>query len=373
MIQTVSATVLLLWSLVWDYQYSGGYMRVGKVKLFLLGAAAAGAVHISKAWHWSLGAFFLWAVCQSLHYANPNGFLDITLIMATLFFVPVILEHAGEWVGASLIFAGAVNAAIGALDIFRIFPFMKPEVYMESPLPLGLMGSPTTLGPLLCVSFFFSLAGLIKGKFGHLSLCALFFAVILLTKSSMTYGAFIVGSMAFALFYSPKITVGVAVVSAAALLIASRYDANIFWHSGRTEPWKDAYTLWIQRPLTGFGPGAWAEAAEQIRVARNERFPWSQVHQEFLQGLVEYGAIGMGLVTVFLGRVGLCAVSAIRSGKRELAAYVAGIAALLANSLATPTFHITPLAQIACLFSLVVLRTTHGVQLKYTFSPTLEG
>lgn len=356
MIQAVSVTVLFLWSLVWDYQFSGGYMRVGKVKLFLLGAAAVGAVHISKVWHWSLGAFFLWAICQSLHYANPNGFLDITLIMATLFFSQVILDHAGKWVGASLIFAGAVNAVIGVLDMFSIFPFMKPEVYMESPLPLGLMGSPTTLGPLLCVSFFFSLAGLIKGKFGHFSLCALLFGVILLTKSSMTYGAFIVGSMAFALFYSPKLTAGVAVTSAAALLVASHYDANIFWHSGRTEPWKDAYDLWIQRPLIGFGPGFWAQAAEEIRKARNERFAWSQVHQEFLQGLVEYGAIGMGLVTVFLGKVGLSSINAIRAGRRELASYVAGLSALLANSLATPTFHITPLAQIACLLSLTILR-----------------
>jgi O-antigen ligase len=61
--------------------------------------------------------------------------------------------------------------------------------------------------------------------------------------------------------------------------------------------WHDAVTLLARHPLTGIGPGRFAEESATVRHDPDE--PWA--HNEFLQAGAEQGVIGMALLVALFG------------------------------------------------------------------------
>jgi O-antigen ligase len=61
--------------------------------------------------------------------------------------------------------------------------------------------------------------------------------------------------------------------------------------------WHDAVTLLARHPLTGIGPGRFAD--ESATVRRDPDEPWA--HNEFLQAGAEQGVIGMALLILLFG------------------------------------------------------------------------
>jgi O-antigen ligase len=107
-----------------------------------------------------------------------------------------------------------------------------------------------------------------------------------------------------------------AVVAVTALLPAARGRVEQFVRDGGevTRPilWRGAWELFQERPLTGTGAGSFNTAFERHRPAGFRDEPrWA--HNEYLNTLSDYGALGAGCLVVALGGL----VRARRRGREE--------------------------------------------------------
>ena len=357
--------LLTFWSLAWDYQHFGEFQRTGRTKILLAGAAALAAIRFARSWHWTVGLFYFYFVANWLHFGfqpwvlpisgkqflfETAGLEEVIGLTATLFLVPIIAERISRrLIENTILLASLVHCAIGALNLAGIYPFLATKVSPEGNLPIGLLGQQTLLGPFLAFAFVLSIIRMFEAVRGegdpgaYAALALLNFAIALLTKSSMTYGAMAAGLAAlfvFGLGLLPAIMM--AALSATALLVASWFDPNIAWHSGRMEPWKDAYSLHQLRPWFGFGVGGWEPISQMIKEVRGYQFPWTYLHCEPLQTLFELGRVGVGILAAagvaLLGRLHFLYLFR----DRENLTWIVGLAVFGTNSLANFTLHLVP-------------------------------
>lgn len=378
--------LVALWSFAWDYQHVGDFQRDGKLKLMLFTAAFLAALRVAKTWHWSVAAFYVYLAGSWLHFCfstwtlpvsgkvfifEVHGHEEMASITALLFLCPLLSKHLSRRTFESMTIAAAcAHAVIGVLNLRGIYPFLPITVPIQENFPIGLLGQQTILGPFLAYGFGLCLARSIdvwgwanKGLYAALG--AFLFAVAVLTKSSMTYGSLAAAIVVIALFYWGRLAAFLGILgTVAALLIARRYfDQSVFWHSGRLEPWLDAISLWRLRPWVGFGIGGWESAAGIIKEVRHYDFPWSYLHSDPLQGLVELGKMGMGLIAI----VGLFVAVRIRELYRlrnsYLLTWVIGLAVFGADSLGNFILHLVPHGPIFALCIYQLLRSGQAKEL----------
>ena len=115
----------------------------------------------------------------------------------------------------------------------------------------------------------------------------------------------------------------------------------------RLPMWKDAPAMIRDRPVAGFGGGAFVWTYPPYQRRPKYHLTYDFLHNEFLQMQVEYGAIGTGLLLVGLLWGGAGAVLAIartrsRTGAALLAAAAGAVAASLAQALFDFNFHVFP-------------------------------
>jgi O-antigen ligase/tetratricopeptide (TPR) repeat protein len=82
-------------------------------------------------------------------------------------------------------------------------------------------------------------------------------------------------------------------------------------YSPRLEIWKRSIDAWRQRPLLGSGLGTFATATSPL-FTRDEGVVYTRAENEYLDLLVEGGAVGLGMMILFL-------VALVRSGRDALA------------------------------------------------------
>lgn len=345
--QGIILALLSTWGWIGDYQKLGQWQRVGRLKTFLFASAAVVALRVGKEWHWSLGAFYLFAMGFSLHLGMPqSSYQEILIMTATLLLIPYIAKRVSTRVFENIVLAtAAVHCAFGVPNMFGIY-FPKLNVLpFGGNRPVGLLGQETILGPYLVFAVCLLIPRLFEGKkwrYLYGSLLALNVVMILLTKSAMTYLSLSAAGVAYAGYYEGLIGFSVATaMSAIAAIVVTGNVPDIGAFSGRLVPWADAITLIKKQPYLGYGPGSWSYAAKQIAELRfqakltTDPRPWTQLHNEPLQGIFEFGSIGMAFVAMFLAKLA-------RSIKQAPVAYVAGFMAFAVNSLGSFPLHIVP-------------------------------
>lgn len=358
--------LLLFWSLVWDYNHYGSYQRAGRVKLMLLAAGALAAIRFARTWHWTVGAFYLYLIANWLHFGfspwvlpingkpfvfTTDGFEEVAAITATLFLVPILAARVQRWqVEATVLAAAAIHSVLGILNLQGIYPGPKITQAFQENLPIGLLGQHTLLGPFLAFAFGIALVRAIEGKAraraGFAGLALLFLGVALLTKSSMTLGALFAAGLVVSIFYLGALVSILPVVAFVFLLLtANEHDANILWHSGRLEPWKDALSLHgisAARAWFGFGIGSWEPISVLIKEVRGYQFPWTYLHSEPLQILFELGRVGAGLLAAafvtLLARIHVLYLFQ----DRENLTWILGLTVFGVNALANFPLHLVP-------------------------------
>lgn len=360
--ELILITMLSLWSLVWDYQMMGQYQRVGRVKFFLLATAAIIAIRVGKAWHWTLGLFFLYVMGSNLHYGIPvYSSIDMMLFTATLLVIPEVWNRISRYVIEHTILAASViHCVVGILNLFWIFPLHRPTEHFAKNDAIGLLGQPTVLGPFLCLAFAIALSRALRGGKGravYIGIAILNVALVIATGSAMSLASLAVVVLVFLLFYGGIRTLYALIVVVVAL-IALAYHSNdsLVGFSGRIAPWQFAIEKWQARPWFGYGLGSWSQLAMELMQIQRETRPWVQLHQEFLQGLIEFGIIGMSLIVGLMAALISRSIGIIRAQDKDTLPYLAGVALFAVNSLASFPVHLTPLGQLFALCVFGVLR-----------------
>jgi hypothetical protein len=82
-------------------------------------------------------------------------------------------------------------------------------------------------------------------------------------------------------------------------------------YSPRLEIWRRSIDAWRERPLLGWGLGTFATATAPF-FTRDEGVVYTRAENEYLDMLVEGGAVGLGMMVLFL-------VALVRSGRAALA------------------------------------------------------
>ena len=76
----------------------------------------------------------------------------------------------------------------------------------------------------------------------------------------------------------------------------------------RISMWRDAPAMYRDRPVWGFGGGSYVWAYPPYQVHVNQHLNWDYAHNEYIQMLLEYGAVGLGLALAALAAAGLALV-----------------------------------------------------------------
>lgn len=378
--ETIVAFLLICaWSFVWDYNHMGEFMRDGRLKLVLFSAALLAAPRIAKVWHWTVALFFVYLAGSWLHFCfsewvlpvgdkafifQVQGHEEMATITALLFLVPIVAYRIPRRTfEASVIAAGSVHSLIGILNLRGIYPFLPVTQKIDENLPIGLLGQQTILGPFLALAFAFSVLWMLdapspRPRLAFASLALLNLSVALLTKSSMTYGSIAVVVVVILAFYRGLTAAGIGILACyAALLVASHFDQNVFWHSGRLEPWLDAVNLLKERPWFGFGIGSWEPISRIIKEVRGYTFPWTYLHSDPLQALFELGRVGFALIALVALVVARRIRWAFEVESREALTWICALAVFGTDSIANFVLHLVPHGPIFALAIYHLLRS----------------
>jgi O-antigen ligase len=107
----------------------------------------------------------------------------------------------------------------------------------------------------------------------------------------------------------------------------------------RIPMWRDAPGMIRERPVWGFGGGSFLWAYPPYQVHVRDHLTWDYLHNDFLQLLVEHGAVGLGLMLVGLIWAGAALTRAVLTARSAAAAaLLAAAAGALAASLLQALF-----------------------------------
>jgi O-antigen ligase len=374
--QAILFLMLILWATAWDFidQY-GSFQRTGRNKVFLIAAVWIAAIHVGKRWHWSVGLFYAYVGTLFFQQAMPvHSTAEFTFLTVALFLIPEAAKRITDrWFENAILLSGGVNAALGALNVFGFHPFISITnfQYIDRPHPVGLLGNETLLAPYLAFTVMVAAERFIRGAFAWRAVCAplilLCVCVIFQCWSTMGFVSLGAGGLViFAAHLGMAPAAAFAILACGAFVLAQVFNkntnANLFDSSGRMDVWKEAFQIYLQKPLLGIGTGSWFLVAEALDAQKRELAQeackcvvpkgriWHQLHNEFLQGLFEFGLVGMSLLGVYLTKAAHCALKALQ-GK---AVYAAGAAVFGANALGNFTIHVVPHGPLLayCLFKL---------------------
>ncbi len=115
----------------------------------------------------------------------------------------------------------------------------------------------------------------------------------------------------------------------------------------RIQMWRDAPAMFRDRPVFGFGGGSYVWAYPPYQRHVKQHLNWDYAHNEYIQMLLEYGAVGLALVLAGLLATGWGLLRAVgRARSREGAMLLAGAGGALGGSLIHAmfdfNFHIFP-------------------------------
>jgi O-antigen ligase len=141
----------------------------------------------------------------------------------------------------------------------------------------------------------------------------------------------------------------------------SRADSRHETLSGRTGLWEELLGYAAERPLLGYGPGAFWSARHLEAIYATQRWPASEAHSLYLEQLLDLGAIGLSLLVLLLGGGALRAARWLRASGDGAAAFLLCIPVYFASAGALEVLHAPPSFLSFLLYgALVHLAVRHG-------------
>lgn len=169
--------------------------------------------------------------------------------------------------------------------------------------PGGLLGNPSINGTFLACGF--CLLCRLPSVWAWFTLAA-----ILLTKASVPVGALAVSLIAFWIALDKKHLVFVmlaflSVLFLGAFLVGSGVEAEFFSSSGRFEIWRELVPRYLSTAniLIGSGGGSYQVLGPLMQSTFKAQWLHFFMHSDWLQVLLEFGIIGLGMALYLYGRV----------------------------------------------------------------------
>ena len=295
--------------------------------------------------NWWLRAFLAWAIvafaASGMKVWGMAGLLG--LLAWTLAYEQTARLTGPQWARVRLMIAVAALGQLAwmGIQLAHADPVFSPLSYsgkvLAGPAPaigwfanasdtalfLGLsLPAVAVLSPWLAVGMSLTILWLLPSAGGFMCIAAV--AIWLLWSRSWIWRAIgILGLIGFAAIYFTRIDPG--------------------GLGGRWLIWHNAWALGWMSPIVGWGPNA--VGYRLVTMAANER--WDFVFSEWLQGFVEFGAVGVGLALGYL-------ISTAWRLRRRWAAIewevLAGAACLVAVSVFSIPFRIGPVALLAAIY-----------------------
>lgn len=372
-LNAVMITTFFVWSWGQDWVREEDWTRNGKMLFALAGIAVMAAVYTCKRFHWTAGLFLGFTLLRwvSLRLA-PVSMVEVVMVTACVF--AAVFVHRFDrknLLGNCLAIDVFLQASLGLVEVAGYFPFLEISRAMQQFVwpPIAAHGNPTILGPYLAVGLAF-IPGSIFPRPVKFFAAAVVLACIACTQSTMTWGTLLVVALVAVGFYrgTRAMLAGVALTAAVGAVVLSFYP-RIASTSGRLPHWGMA---WENVTPFGHGPGTWKPI--QIQLIQNEwkayeeavaagltppqpaSIFFAQVHNDWLQGLFEWGWVGMAPAFLALIVLFTITLKAILLRRRELFPYAALVFGLGANAGGNFILHTMPAGALMAIGAIYLFR-----------------
>lgn len=330
-----------------DWNNVGDSFREGKMRYAVLTALGLACWRLRRANPFLSAFCFLNGFMWVFNDYNSYGVLD-TLMPLTMFFLAVRItdEFTVEGFAKIVAWCAFAQAVYGIAQVLHVDPFLDvaakaPDLTDFRGKAIGTMGHFTMLAPFVGLGLCYFLS---KKKWFPAAVCAL---CIFLCDSTMGVLSSAAGVWYLAFRYSPKRSLIAGALGVVTLLVAwlAFPGHSFFALSGRAFVWEYGWYAFTLSPYIGHGPGSWLGLYPVWNVPGS--MVWAQVHNEYLQLVVELGVLGLFIagVTIANGLV-KAAASAPFLG--------AWLILLCVNSLANFPMHVATFGLVAA-WLLVVL------------------
>ena len=249
---------------------------------------------------------------------------------AIVFFATVSAARSrGLILAAAPLAAAAINAILTIVEELKLWmPFGEHSDIPHHVQCNALIGNPNELGGYLGIAALAAIAIGITRRRAVMAIASILIVALLFSQTLTAIIAFAAALFCMMALSSWRHALRAAAIGAAAMMVLIalvtpfrvRATNTLHWirdgqyNSIATErftPFVAAWSMFIEHPLTGVGPGAFAWQYFDYKLAAERRFPalretfnrgmnYGEVHNDHLQSLAEGGAIGY---TAFLGLI----------------------------------------------------------------------
>ncbi|HEU4888613.1 MAG TPA: O-antigen ligase family protein [Thermoanaerobaculia bacterium] len=283
-----------------------------------------------------------WTIVASMASVRPQAsfWAPATVVCFAIFFCAAFLTARGRPVAALLVvlLPAAVNAALAVLQSTQFwYPW---EIDPRTPMRVrttGLIGNPNDLGTYLVLPALAAFsAGLVWRRHRWLLIVAMLLVAGLASAQSVTpFIAAMAGVFVMAITSRTRglrlVVVGAVLALLAAAVIhpgsRSRFQSLLASSSSgelpemtsfRIVPAVTAFEMFLERPVTGVGPGSFSAMYMTYKLRADEKYPqwmrlgnesFAQVHNDHMQVLAETGLPGY---LMFLAALVLLALVSLR-------------------------------------------------------------
>jgi len=310
------------------------YMMLGALPLITWALLRVNP-YLAAFWGWS---FFLWI----LGNWQAFGMFDLALILCAaclgdairVFFKP---HHALR----TIVALAVAQAAYGLSQRMGFDPFFSFHGRFANEA-IGTLGHFTLLGAFVGLGavYFFAQSLRRPANLAGFLFCL---AGVYACHSTMAVLGTAAGVWYVIYRRVPSVAFGSAAIGVAGLGAwkFAQPGAEFFGFSGREVVWPYVVRVWLEKPLTGHGPGYWAGALPTFGITGTNEDRWYQAHNDFLQVLPEQGLVGLAIV--------LAGLAYFFYRARELPPHYGAFgAALCVGALGNFLFHIPAFGLIGC-------------------------
>lgn len=313
-----------------DYGMIADPFRDGKLRYLLLAFALCQTMSMWKI-HPCWALFAGWNSARWIVADFPaHGVIEVLAVPACAL-VGAWWDRSCRKVPHTIAVVALFQCAYGLLQMTGWDPYLSVEKDFVGK-PIGTLGHYTMLGPFLAVGACFFAQRL--GSWWHRAAFTFLCLGILLVDSTMSVLALGAG-LGYTLWRRcPGTAYGCAALAllAGGLAFLAWPDAQFFSLTGRQIAWPHGLDAWLKAPFFGHGPGAWS-AYLNGPLNQATGMNWQQLHNDFLQLLVEHGVIGFGIVAVGLAMF-------FRKAQRLCPFYGSAAVVLCANALGNFPMHL---------------------------------
>lgn len=276
-----------------DHAMVEPFLRGGKIRYLALSVAVIAFFFFWRRLSWAPALFAALAILSfSGHNYDAYATFPLLLILGVLTLAAAIVGCGKVFLADLMILTGAFEAGTALAQVAGLHPLFMPLSLAERNAAIGFIGDTSNLGILLVACL---CPALWKRQY---TLSALMIAGCLATGSSMTLGSL---SIVLALYLWQAFGFRLAAIYAtlgASLIGLSFYifpETKLFSLTGRSYIWGLGRRAFWENPLYGSGLGSWAghfaKAWEKEILAVNDDHVPRQLHCDYLDFLVEFGAL----------------------------------------------------------------------------------